>query len=337
MSTLTNQQINLTYAGLIKTNDNLAIDATPKFLEDGVGNTVPMKIGTTEIQFTDTVDFSAATVTGLAAGGLVAGTGTDSMKSAAFLTTSPANASGGQSTAIGNAASATNLGTIAIGNGASASGNDAIAIGISVNTTAQAAITLGRFASATGSVAVSIGNGSNVNADNSIGISAEAVSISGGSIRGIAIGRQATLNANNAIAIGNYAKVTGYQSFSFTSCGVNINDQKAPNSMMMVPGDYGCTTNGAAINSIVLGSSNSQLERATINALRGIAIGYNTVTNAAGAVALGADIVANRADTTSVAELETKTVGGGVIMYSPDGTAYKLTVANGGTLTVTAI
>ena len=337
MSTLTNEQINLTYFGLIKTNDNLAIDATPKFLEDGLGNTVPMKIGTTEIQFTDVVDFSAATVTGLVAGGLVAGTGANSIKSAAFLTTSAAVASGGQSTALGNGASATNLGTIAIGNGALASGNDAISIGISTNASATASLTLGRFSSATGDVSVSIGNGSNVNAANSIGISGEAVTISGGSTRSIAIGRQATLNANNSIAIGNYSKVTGYQSFSFTSCGININDQKAGNSMMMVPGDYGCTTHPAAINSIVLGSATSQLERATINALHGIAIGKDTVTNADSAVALGNGIVANRASTTSVAELETKTVGGGVIMYSPDGTAYKLTVANGGTLTVTAI
>ena len=337
MSTLTNEQINLTYAGLIKTNDNLAIDATPKFLEDGLGNTVPMKIGTTEIQFTDSVDFSAATVTGLAAGGLVAGTGPDSMKSADFLTPNPATASGSNSIALGNLARATNGRAISIGQESLASGSESIAIGYSVSGTSGSSVTIGRFIQNSGNVSIAMGNGANVYADNSIGISGEVLTVGAAATRSIAIGRQAIVNAATSLAIGNFAKVSGAQSMSFAACGVDVNDQKAANSMMMVPGSYGCTTHPVAANSIVLGSSSSQLERATINGQNGVAIGKDTIVNADSAVALGNGIVANRASTTSVAELETKTVGGGVIMYSPDGTAYKLTVANGGTLTVTAI
>ena len=56
MSTLTNQQINATYQGLIKTADNAAIDGTLKALEDGIGNALPIEVSLTGVNFTGTVD-----------------------------------------------------------------------------------------------------------------------------------------------------------------------------------------------------------------------------------------------------------------------------------------
>ena len=55
MSTLNGQPIKDTYSGLIKTADNAAIDGTLKALEDGDGNTLPIEVSSTGINFTGTV------------------------------------------------------------------------------------------------------------------------------------------------------------------------------------------------------------------------------------------------------------------------------------------
>ena len=66
MATLTGQQIDLSYLGLIKTNDSAAIGAVAKPLSDGDGNAINMEIGTGAIKFpSGTVDFTGSTVTGL--------------------------------------------------------------------------------------------------------------------------------------------------------------------------------------------------------------------------------------------------------------------------------
>lgn len=309
--TLTNEQIDLTYPGLIKMNDNVGVTAVLKPLSDGLGTNLPFEVSTTGVNFT-------GTVTGISAGGLVAGTGSQSMKSADFLTTTPADAAGNKSIAIGAGATAQSD-SISIGDGCTAQNGPAIAIG--------------RNSTASGSVTTAMGNSANVNGNQSIGLSGEVLSINAS--RSIGIGRQVTINGGNSLAIGNYAKVSGGSSFSFTSCSVNVNDQKAANAMMMVPGQYGCTTNALAADSIVLGSAASQIERASNPG--SISIGLNTQSTADNAVALGSNVVANRANTTSVTELEVQSNGGGVVLFSPNGTGYKVTVTDGGLLQTTAI
>tara|TARA_B110000879_G_scaffold200845_1_gene275248 strand:+ start:2559 stop:3491 length:933 start_codon:yes stop_codon:yes gene_type:complete len=307
--TLTNEQIDLTYPGLIKMNDNVGVTTVLKPLSDGLGVNLPFEVSTTGVNFT-------GTVTGISAGGLVPGTGSNSMKSANALTSSPADAAGNKSIAIGSGATAQSD-SIAIGDGCVAQNGPAIAIG--------------RNSTADGSVATAMGNSANVNGDQSIGLSGEVLSINGS--RNIAIGRQVTINGGNSLAIGNYAKVTGGSSFSFTSCSIQVNDQKATNAMMMVPGQYGCTTNALAQDSIVLGPATSQLERASNPG--SISIGLNTQSTADNAVALGSNVVAAKASTVSVTELETQLAGGGITMKSPNGTEYKLTVSDAGALIIT--
>ena len=356
MSTLTNQQINLTYFGLIKTNDNLAIDATPKFLEDGVGNTVPMKIGTTEIQFTDTVDFSAATVTGLAAGGLVAGTGPDSMKSADFLTTTPATSSNQASIGIGNNANASGYGGTAIGDNSSATNNFGTG--------------LGRQAQATGSGSVAVGNDAQASNQNAIamgysarGIGTDAVAIgsggsAGGSFGGIKIGKNNVCSSDALISIGNsgntggflsigigyQANTTGSQNITIQTTGYGFGNITGTSNLNLVPGGYSGSISTNRV--IVIGTCVDSRERAQgddaisigsnsqASNVGSIAIGLDSSTLANNAVALGAGIQATIADTVSVAELETKTVGGGITMYSPNGTAYKLTISDAGALVI---
>lgn len=118
MASLTGNKIKDTYPGLIKTDDNAIVGATEKQITDGEGNAIPMSMGTSGVSFTGDADFSAATVTGLPEAGLESGTGTDSMQSAASLTTVAANAAGDQSIALGNAACAPNPKDIIIGAGA---------------------------------------------------------------------------------------------------------------------------------------------------------------------------------------------------------------------------
>lgn len=48
-STLFGQQIKDTYNGLIKTNNNLAIDDTAKYLSDGLGNDTPLALSTVKV------------------------------------------------------------------------------------------------------------------------------------------------------------------------------------------------------------------------------------------------------------------------------------------------
>jgi len=334
MATLTNEQINLTYPGLIKTVDNLTIDATPRSLTDGIGVTFPMEVSTTQINFIGGVDFSTATVTGLSAGGLVAGPNLNGgMKSADFLTTTPAVATGANSIGIGNNAQATATNGIAIGNGSFVNTSDSIAIGNNVTVGSGPAIAIGRNTNAIGSVATAIGNAASVQASQSIGISGENCTVSAAATRSVVIGRQAQALAGNSIAIGNFAKINTQAggSMSFTSCQIDTNSQNAPVSLMMVPGAYGCTTNVLATGSVVLGNSTTgNLERATSLGIRGVAIGTNTVVNAADAVALGANVVAAIAGTVSVKEIEMQTIGGGIIFTSPNGTKWKMTISDTG-------
>lgn len=335
MSTLTNEQINLTYPGLIKTTDNLALSVgTEKALTDGVGNNLPLTASQTGISFNGDVDFAGATVTGLVAGGLVSGTGTNSMKSADFLTGNAGTASANNTICIGNGGIADGNEAIYIGSGGQA-GQDCIAIGqgaVSVSGPAQA---IGRSARAIGSVASAYGNSAVVEANQSIGMSGENVTITASASRSVGIGRQVTINAANSVAIGNYARVlsSGAGSLAMAASQTGIGAINAPDSINLASGDYNSNIVIGADRAIGIGASSIALDKVT--AADGIAIGTESTATAVGAVSLGRQIVANIVDTVSVRELETQTVGGGITMYSPDGTAYKLTVANGGTLVIT--
>ena len=203
MSSLQNLQISQTFPGLIKTNDEAAIDGTLKTLQDGAGNNLPIEVSTTGVNFTGTVTGIPAT-----GGGLENGAGFETIQTTAALTPDlPATADG--------------------------------------------------YAS-------------------------------------IALGRNSLSNQDSSIAIGNFA----------TSIGGK----------------------GIAIGSEVTAAVNQSQ-----------AYGWSSLANAVGAIALGSFITASTTNTVSVIELETQTVGGGIIMYSPNGTKYKLTVSDAGAPVFTGI
>ena len=207
MATLTNQQINLTYPGLIKFEDNGPLTGTAKGLTDGVGNAINMQVLTGQINFNSgIIDFTGATVQGLAAGGLVAGGGPDSMQSAAFLSPNAANASGSGAIAIGNAANATNTDTVSIGNFGTASSGNGVRIGSNNNCTNDGLISIGNRGTVSGNISVGIGFEANVSGASSIFMATTSQSFGnvsgGGSIALIPGNFASNLSVAGAIVIG---------------------------------------------------------------------------------------------------------------------------------------
>ena len=291
-------------------SDNTAITSA-----DGVSQ--GFGISGTQTTFAGTVDFSLATVNGLpsGAGGLELGTGAAtqegaplSMQSGDSVSTIAAQARGGGDIAIGEAA-ITPVGgpdwptwSIAIGGQATVAQEKGLSVGFDTYSVSKATA-IGFVASAGGANSVAVGNASNA---------------TGGS--SIAIGNTASATNSNATQVGAFAGASGQGS---TSLGWAAG---------------ATTTYSIGIGRLSgMSGGNEQIaigNFAKANSEKGIAIGPSTSTTAAGAVALGRDVSATKADTVTVTELETALVGGGITMYSPDGTEYKLTIANGGTLNI---
>ena len=307
--TLTNTQINNTYQGLIKLGNSVAISATEEVLSDGLGNDSTLSLGTTSASFTGTLDVSGATVVGISAGGLIAGTGANSMESAGTLTATAANASGSAAIALGEGARAEATNATAIGNSAECLTSDSIVIGNSCNTSSGPSITIGRNASANGSVSTAMGNSANVSADQSIGISGENCTVTSGSSRSVVLGRQARSEAQNAVAIGNFARVTsgGSNSICLSASSVSQSDVSGSNALVLTPGEYGGVTTQA--HAIILGSRT--LGGSAVLSEAGVAIGRDAQVNASadGAVAIGTGVVAETMNTTTVAMLQIANYG----------------------------
>jgi hypothetical protein len=74
-------------------------------------------------------------------------------------------------------------------------------------------------------------------------------------------------------------------------------------------------------------------------------IGYNSKSladNASNEIVIGANAVGNGNNTATIGDTSLETLhlnksGAGIVLKSPDGTKYKLSVANGGTLSISAI
>ena len=301
MATLTNQQINLTYPGLIKFEDNGPLTGVAKGLTDGVGNAINMQVLTGQINFNSgIIDFTGATVQGLAAGGLVSGTGPDSMQSAAFLSPNPANASGSGAIAMGNSANATATDNIAIGNfGTASSGSSGIKIGAGNNCTGDGQLSIGSRGTVSGNISVGIGFEANVSGQASVLLSTASQSF--GSVTG---------NGSIGLIPGDFASV-------IANGGCIVIGSSSSNKIRT-----------SAENCIAIGKSS---EATSGNA---IAIGVDTASSASNSVALGAGVAASRANTVSMNGLEVKQSALGMILYSPNGTAYRVTVSDAGALEV---
>ena len=310
---------------------------------DGTGTVQTIVAGTNvTVDDTDPANPIVSAAGGGGAAGLVSGGFTNSMVSASTLTTLPATAIGVGDIVLGENARIINVAStntrpwsgksIVIGDNASTqkvtdySFITAYGGGISIGNNSIAKldasygpVAIGNFAQAKGR-SVSIGSGtslSNSSFSTSGGVAIGYSARSTGSGESISIGYQSTASAYHSVALGNNAQSTAG---SFNTSGTAIGTQ----------------SHAKAESAIAVGN-NAKVSNST--SVGGIAIGTGTTIEAGivDAVAIGRGVAAGIAGTVSIKELETQTVGGGVTMYSPNGTGYKVTVTDGGLLTVTAI
>jgi len=268
MSSLVNQKIKDTYEGLIKTSDEQPIDGTLKNLQDGNGGVLPIQVSTSTINFT-------GAVTGIQAGGLVAGTGANSMESA--LTTVPADARG--------------VDDIVIGDGAQSK----------VDATFGTNIVIGKQATQTaGEQGIVIGFGATMSKGGGISIGKDADNNSGS---GIAIGRNAaTGSLDESCAIGLDASSTG----NAGSLAVGRNSNATGLNGSAFGRNASATNNGIAAGYNAVASGNEGVAigvNTDATAGESTALGYNAQATAAGAVAIG-QVTASTVDTTTLKLLQ---------------------------------
>jgi trimeric autotransporter adhesin len=185
MATLTGNAINTSYQGLIKFDDNGAVDPTTlKQLTDGTGGSLPIQVSQIQTKFQSSVDFTGATVTGLpsAAAGLEVGTGTNSLVNAVG---GASTASGLNSLALGNACNTDQEAGIAIGDRASATGYGSFAAGLFAQAAGFGGFALGQYAESSQAYGSAFGPSSRSTAES-----------------GIAFGQGTTSSHAGAIAMG---------------------------------------------------------------------------------------------------------------------------------------
>jgi len=374
MATLTGQQIDASYLGLLKTTDNGVIGVTAKALTDGGGNATNIEITNTATNFVSgTVDFTGSTVSGipgaLRAGSLAPGNFSNNIRNISTpggLQVS-SNAIGWESMAFGSRCNSVDSYSTAMGwestaGAGSNSPGGQVAIGYNAKALGLASVAIGGYGQVdpclnNGLRCVSIGAAVDTNtADNAIAIGSD-IGVTGTGL-GIAIGNELTVTSNSgysAIAIGHDNTASNILSQAYgnecTSTGVN--------SLAM-----GFQSNATGRSSICLGQNNSTANEDAIaigtqtntNAgLRSIAMGRDSLAAANYAVAIGAwsdataegayalgrgtgtgnKFTAARVDTVSVKKLAIEDISGGIIMKSPNGTEYTLTVSDAGALVIT--
>ena len=224
---LFNRRICNTYPGIIKTCDNTPITSTPKAMSDGVGNNVPLAIGTAGVNYTGTQDFSGATVIGLGvtSAGVVAGTGTSSFKVADALVSVPATAS--------------SIGSIALGDGTCVTGVRGIGIGFLNQVSAGEGIVIGSVSCAIGAQSIVLGSSGFTCAIGGTSIGTGAKVFPTG-VNGTALGCNSAVCAINAVALG--AAVTACCSCTVTACSMFLCVPSTPTVGGLLINDAGSTT-----------------------------------------------------------------------------------------------
>ena len=329
MSSLINQKIKDTYEGLIKTSDDQPIDGTLKNLQDGNGGVLPIQVSTSTVNFT-------GAVTGISPGGLISGTGSQSMQSAASLTTTAADASGAQSIALGDNATAGGPGGIAIGRDATQLTNDGVVIGPGASS-ASNGTAIGPFATTTGNQGMAIGHSANA-VGNGTAVGRQTDATGGNSV---AVGNEAQATAINAIAIGQSADALNQNGIAIgNSAAAEEEDGIAMGRLAKAHYEgvaIGKGANAGTVsnkgNNIAIGSG---ANADTID--QNIAIGNSATANKAGGIAIGQSVTTGYDNTLSTKALELQTdstpTAGGIIMSDAGGTDRRINITAAGALQI---
>ena len=234
----------------------------------------------TSASFATTASFAANV-------GFIAGTGANSLRSAPFLNTTPATASGVSAIAIGDQAEALADYSVAIGFNTEvfdASRFEAVAIGKNART-AQYSVSIGAESFALGANATALGYDAEATDNNGIAIGNSPAALSNSSIAvgtnasangtsTISIGTSTNASSSFAIAVGPSATATGQKSVSIGS------GSRADKIGSVVIGSNAISY---ADNSVIIGTSAQNYDSARPNS---VAIG-NTAAAAQNAVSVG--------------------------------------------------
>lgn len=140
--------------------------------------------------------------------------------------------------------------------------------------------------------------------------------------QGTAVGAESKANGAGAVAV-------GYRADAALSGGTSVGGQSVSSSNAIAVGrEANAGSNGVALGRLAKTPTNG-----------GVAVGNNAQANHTGAVALGRDVVTARVDSVAVGprDIELQGNGKGVIMRSPNGTLYRLTVSDAGAVSVAAV
>ena len=221
-----------------------------------------------------------------------------------------ASAGGADSVALGQSAFASQINTVAIGSSATASGTNSIAIG--------------QGATAEGATSVTIGDGNTNQNGSNMSIGRGNTNLASGSN---IIGQSNTMGLANQgcqLFTDNITVPAGQNDY------VAIGRISAPSGQVSNTIQIGLVSQVTdSQDSVAIGRSSS-----VVNANNSVAIGRGASATTGESAAIGYNVSATRSNFVTVNELELKVVGGGIIMPSPDGTLYKVTVTNAGALTV---
>jgi len=202
-------------------------------------------------------------------GGLVAGTGTDSMRSSDDLTTTAASATGNYSIALGEGASTSDPSVIAIGTRATATAENGLAIGIDASSTGFSGVSLGELTSTTGDDTIAIGTRAEATNNNAIAMGRSAQA---SGQKAIAIGFDSRGGGNFSVALGDEANAGGSNSFAQAAAASAAGNHSIA---------FGELASAGQDHSIVMGQG------AASTATNGIAIGSGSSVSTAGAVNIG--------------------------------------------------
>ena len=345
MATLTGQQIDGSYQGLIKTTDNGAISGTAKAVTDGLGNATNIEISNTATNFVSgTVDFTGSTVSGLPAGSDTTydlASAQDGANVDVTLTGSDATTDTVQLTA-GTNITLTDNGSNSITIDAAGGGAAGLVSGTATDSMESASTLTTVAANAQGNADIVLGAEAESKVDASFGknvVIGFNASHTGGEYSTI-MGRNSTSSKGSAVVIGNDAD-------NSSGSGIVIGSGASTGSLdeaMAIGLDASCTANagGMAVGrqANAQGNSTTALGRGSLSKGTGsIAIGWNAKAqsagggdesvaigfdaqgnnngsialglsargNADGAVALGGGVTAATADTVSLKALEVQT------------------------------
>ena len=214
---------------------------------------------------------------------------------------------GSQAVAIGLQSIASQQDAIAIGRGANSGGNRGLALGVLSGTSNQNSTAIGAEAKALNTNAVAIGTRAVANGQNSFALGFGSIT-SSGATSSIAIGSGSSTNTGSAIAIGENAQGNGQRSIA-----IGISTVASVNDATIV----GSGANVTGINGTALGRQAISVERGTAlgniaiaGGQRSVAIGNDSETRSAGAIAIGSSTKFNGNGTNSTLIGSAATIGG---------------------------